>query len=512
MKDTWRIVGQIINKSPKCSFPALFSSCTGDVSDPKDISNEFNKYFSTVGSTLANQIGNTHVSIFDSLPPSTSQSAFFENTDREEVLKIIKSLKDTSSVGVDGIPTSVIKLSSEVICSPIASLFNNFLANGCFPNLLKVGKVIPVYKGGERNIFSNYRPISLLTNFSKIFEKLIYVRLKSFMAKQNIPSSNQYGFQSHKSTSMAVLEMVDIITDAMDSKSCAMGLFIDLAKAFDTVDHVILMKKLSHYGIRGEPLDLLQDYMNGRKQYVSCSGVNSSVRDICYGVPQGSILGPLLFLIYVNDMTHCSHILEFILFADDTNIFLTNRDANRLYDTINVELVALSHWFKANKLSLNISKTNYMLFTNSSKFKQLCALQNVKIDGEIITRVDKCKFLGVIIDDKISWKPHILSVTSTVARNLGVMRRVRSKIDSKTTLLLYDTMIVPHFSYCNLIWANCAKSYLIKLYRLQKRAIRLVFMANKLFHAAPLFRKLLRLNVYDLYHFQLASFVYINNN
>jgi len=168
MKDTWRIISKIINVSPKASLPPFFATCAGDVSDPIIIANKFNNYFSKVGSTLSNQIGETHVSIFDSLPPSCAHSAFFEGTYYQEVLGIIKALKNTMSVGVDDIPISVISFCSDVLCVPIASLFNDLLVNGCFPNLLKVGKVIPVYKSGERNNFTNYRPISLLTNFSNI--------------------------------------------------------------------------------------------------------------------------------------------------------------------------------------------------------------------------------------------------------------------------------------------------------------------------------------------------------
>ena len=429
------------------------------------------------------------------------------------MISIISKLKNTVSVGVDNIPVNIIKYCSHDISSPLVTIFNQCLSTGFFPDFLKMAKIIPVHKSGAKNIFTNYRPISLLTNFSKIFEKLLYTRLKGFLAKSNIPSKYQYGFQEKKSTAMAVLQMIDKITEAVDMKSCGVGLYVDLAKAFDTVDHAILLGKLAHYGVRGKQLEIFNSYLSGRKQIVDFNGVCSDTCSITHGVPQGSILGPLLFLVYIDDIQNCSSFLSFILFADDTNAFAMHNNIHCLFDIVNKELIALSTWFKVNKLSVNVAKTSYMFFTNCyNKYldsSNLC----LRLEGIGLENVHSIKFLGVTIDDKLSWRSNINHVSNIIARNSGVIKRIRQKITRKTALLLYDTLVAPHRSYCAITWASCYKGLLGKLHLLQKRAVRTILLVSSRTHAAPLFVKLKRLTIFDIHLQQLACFVYncLNN-
>ena len=408
---------------------------------------------------------------------------------------------------MDNIPAEIIKCCADIIAIPLVLIFNNCMSTGCFPDLLKIGKIIPIYKSGERGVYSNYRPISLLTNFLKIFEKLFNLRLKNVLAKYNIPGVNQFGFQNKKSTAMAVLEMVDKITNALDNKCSGIGIFVDLAKAFDTVNHSILLSKLEHYGIRGTQNKLLRSYLTDRKQMVFFDNVYSKTCKTTHGVPQGSILGPLLFLIYIDDLKNCSTLLKFILFADDTNIFNMHNNLTTLINTTNQELQNLSSWFKANKLSLNVTKTNFMIFSNvCDNFVKDNII--IELDGKQLERVTTSKFLGVFIDDELSWKPHISHVTNIIARVVGVFHRIRYKISTKTALMLYDTMIMPHLSYCTITWASGARGHLTTLFRLQKRAIRIVQQSRRLEHTAPLFIKLNRLNIYDLHTYQLCCLMH----
>ena len=282
-----------------------------------------------------------------------------------------------------------------------------------------------------------------------------------------------------------------------------------LAKAFDTVDHDILLKKLHNYGIRGVILNLLKSYLENRVQCVIFDNQISGLCKVTHGVPQGSILGPLLFLVYVDDMKNCSSIFNFILFADDTNLFVTGKSVEIVINLANVELTKLSAWFKVNKLSLNVGKTNFMLFKAHGCPVVLPPHLAVKIDGKSIEGVGKAKFLGVIIDENLNWKSHISFITNIVARNVGVIGRVRHKINANTTLLLYDTMVHSHLSYCNIIWASASKSNLSKLHRLQKRALRLISLSPRLTPSAPLFYKRSRLNIFDIHLLQLSTFVYI---
>jgi len=221
------------------------------------------------------------------------------------------------STGYDGISGHVFKNVSMEISIPLSYLINNSLINGTFPSALKEAKIIPIFKAGDKSQCSNYRPISILPFFSKIFEKIIYKRLKSYLNTINIPSKNQFGFQEKCSTYMALANAYEHLTDAADNKLYSIGVFIDLCKAFDTVDHDILLSKLRAYGVRGKPLDLLTSYLSNHLQRVSDNNVLSDPLQISCGVPQGSILGPLLFLVYVDDMQYCSTLLKLFLFADD---------------------------------------------------------------------------------------------------------------------------------------------------------------------------------------------------
>ena len=223
---------------------------------------------------------------------------------------------------------------------------------------------------------------------------------------------------------MALIDFTDKITNALNNKLCAIGVFVDLSKAFDTLNHSILLSKLYHYGIRGIPLCWFTDYLSNRFQFTSFKSCDSSRQHIQHGVPQGSILGPLLFLLYINDLHHSSSLLTFTLFADDTTILYTNPDLNSLINTLNSELDLVSSWFKANKLSLNHTKTNFILFSKSIHLHD-SDLPPVKIDSKPITRKFSVKFLGVVIDHKLSWTEHISTITKIVSRNTGVLSKLR---------------------------------------------------------------------------------------
>ena len=305
------------------------------------------------------------------------------------------------------------KQSISFIAERLTKIINCSLTTGNVPNLLKIAKVCPIFKTGSKSEFSNYRPISILPAFSKFVEKLINNRLWAYVSKLDILVPNQYGFRSQHSTYMALLDFYDKVSQAIDDKKYAIGIFVDLQKAFDTIDHKILLSKLSFYGIRGVAFRWIQNYLSDRKQYVCLNNVSSSYKPITCGVPQGSILGPLLFILYINDIVQCSEVLYFILFADDTNIMYADNSINNLTLTVNRELNKLACWFKANKLSLNLKKTVFMMFGS----KKLSATQNcinVVIDGCTIEQMHSTKFLGVYIDGKLNWKVHITEVSKTI--------------------------------------------------------------------------------------------------
>ena len=303
------------------------------------------------------------------------------------------------------------------IVKPFTYICNMSFVQGVFPDQMKVAKVIPLFKSGQKNVFTNYRPVSLLPQFSKILEKLFDKRLDAFIDKYELLSNSQYGFRSNRSTSLALIELLEEITTSLDNKKNVIGVFIDLKKAFDTVNHKILLQKLEHYGIRGMLLNWFESYLTDRKQYVFYNGVSSDLKTISCGVPQGSVLGPLLFLIYINDLPNISDKLQFFLFADDTNIYYESNDLKNLEKTVNEELKKLSLWLNLNRLALNISKTNFVIFRSSQKVPNhsVTLLMNKKA----LLQKDHVKYLGVLLDQHLSWKYHIKSVALKVSRGLG---------------------------------------------------------------------------------------------
>ena len=254
---------------------------------------------------------------------------------------------------------------SKLISAPLASLINCSFTTGIFPDRLKCAKIIPILNNGDNSLITNYRPISVLNVFSKIYEKVLVDRLNCFVIKNDILYKYQFGFRKNYSTYMALLSFMDTVTDAVDANKIVAGLFIDLSKAFDTINHDILIKKLHNYGVRGIALQLLSNYLSNRMQCVTFNGCTSDFLSITCGVPQGSVLGPLLFLLYINDIHKSSTLLKFILFADDTTILFSAQSLTELTSKLNSELKFVADWFRANKLSLNIVKTNYIIFRHS---------------------------------------------------------------------------------------------------------------------------------------------------
>ena len=273
---------------------------------------------------------------------------------------------------------------------------------------------------------------------------------------------------------MAVMQLIDKINNAVEKKKTSIGIFLDLSKAFDTIDHNILLYKMEYYGFRGTVYNWFKSYLNNRKQYVNVDSNRSDLHNIICGVPQGSILGPLLFILYVNDITNTSDVLEFILFADDTTILYSHDNIPSQINSINRKLLEVSNWFKANKLSVNASKTNFMILgtphmtkcnndINNSTGEPLSNTFNVVLDGTELARVKKTKFLGLIIDENLTWKYHIDSVTNRISCNIGVINKLKSFIPEKILYSLYFSLVLPYINYGILVWGGACKIYIEKI-------------------------------------------------
>ena len=291
--------------------------------------------------------------------------------------KLLSYRSKNRAAGWYDITPQILKMIHHSVNHPLVYMSNLSLQQGIFPKELKIANVLPLFKACDPCVFNNYRPVSLLCILSKVYEKVMYNRLLKFLEDYNIIFENQFGFRKLHSSYMALMVLTDKLIKSLENGEFVIAVFLDFSKAFDTVDHAILLSKLSHYGIRGSALQWFQSYLSNRKQYVTYNGVSSPVNTITCGVPQGSILGPLLFLLYINDLGHVCSSTTSILFADDTNLFKSGNDLNKMQDELNSELSKISLWLKLNKLSLNIGKTHFMVFTNKKRLDEL----NILIDG-----------------------------------------------------------------------------------------------------------------------------------
>ena len=316
-----------------------------------EIANEFNKYFINIGRLLFEQITSGHSSD-EYLNDKTELVFNFTPVTEDYIANVISNLKNKSSYGYDNISNKLIKLAKGVLIQPLTLISNQILRTGIFPKELKISRVKPLFKSDDPLQFNNYRPVSLLPSLSKIFEHVIFDQIMCYLTENSLLSSEQFGFRPGHSTELAALRMVDHIIKQMDNGKLPLCIYIyiDLSKAFDTLKYDILMSKLEYCGITGKENDLLRSYLTGRSQYVEVNGHKSSHLQISAGIPQGSVLGPLLFLIYINDLPNASNIFDMLMYADDTTLFCNMTDTITI-DVINEELSKICDWLGANKLS-----------------------------------------------------------------------------------------------------------------------------------------------------------------
>ena len=513
IKKTWEGIRKIVNIKKSGTSTTQLKIGGKIVDNEEEIATNFNDFFVNVGPSTDESIP---------VAPGMSANRFLKDRietnfiiahiSNDEIIDIINKLENKST-GPSGIPLRLLSLIPDLIIIPLAHIINLSFSTGEFPNLLKIVKVIPIHKGGSTQDMNNYRPISLLSIFDKIIEKIMHKNLYAFLESNDILFKNQYGFRKNNSTVYALAEITEKIKNSIDNGLFGCGIFIDLRKAFDTVNHNILLSKLEHYGIRGHLLNWFQSYLSNRKQYVTINAFSSDFKPITCGVPQGSVLGPLLFLLYINDLPNISKKLNFYLFADDTHIYHECKSIQELEKVTNKELKKLSFWLNINRLSLNIDKTNYMIFHPYNKPVK----QNVTIliNKKAISEKDSLKYLGVVIDSTLSWKQHINAISKKISRSIGIMYKLRPYLPLQIMKNLYYSLVYSHIVYAIEVWGSAFKTDITKILVLQKRALRLMtyndnFLAvpGPLVASNPIFSHLKILKVTDVFKLQISKFVF----
>ena len=506
IRKTWQVLNNVTGRSRDKAVASDTFIINGErINDRSIISNEFCTYFSNIGKTFAEAIPPSQRTAQSYMGNATNQSSMFLTpSSADEISKIIKSFKPKKSTGDDGISMHLLKQLGQSCNGPIATIVNMSLEHGIVPDAMKLARVIPIFKAKSKEMFNNYRPISLLSTISKILEKVVHKRLYSFMTKCNILYDRQYGFRPKRSTTDAIVEFMSDVLPSLDNKGSCLSVFLDLSKAFDTINHSILLNKLEHYGVRGLALGWFRSYLEQRRQYVNYRDVQSTTQSLEYGVPQGSVLGPLLFILYTNDLPNALQYTKSILFADDTTMYLDSVDSPTMYQHVNSDLGVLNDWFRANQLSVNPSKTKYLLFSTRGKY--IVANNDLFIDNEKLERVKTT--VGCIIDQHLSWEYHVEHSRKMLSKGLYAINMSKHILSQDHLKIIYYSLIHPYLLYGIVLWGNTYQKHIHKLEVAQKKAIRSICGAKYNDSSTVLFKKLGILKLRDMYKAQTLMLMY----
>jgi len=507
IKKTWEAIRDIINVSKKSSKKInKIVHNSQHITDNRGIADAINNFYTGIGSSIEAKIPQSKKSFQAYLGDSNPNSICLEECTLEEITKLINSINVSKACGPFSIPSKLLKEFSNIFSPVLKILVNKSIKEGVFPKLLKYALVCPIYKKSDKTECANYRPISILSNLSKIFERAMYNRIDNFLDENNIIYDLQFGFRKNHSTNHALLGIVEKIRNNMDNGLFTCGVFVDLEKAFDTVKHSILISKLRHHGIRGKVNEWLLSYLSNRTQSVSANGATSTISNVTCGVPQGSILGPLLFIIYINDMHRALLNCSVYHFADDTNLVFSNKDPSKIQRVANSELAILYDWLCANRLSLNVGKTEFTIFRPPSV--PLANRITLTLAGTKIFESLKVKYLGIILDSRLTWKIHIDELCKKLGRTVGMLFKIRYQCNKNVLRSLYFSLFESHLSYGLPVW-GCANQALIqKLFILQKKAIRAITFSDFRAHTSPIFKDTNTLKVHDLFKYQVSSIMW----
>ena len=481
-KKIWEAINNITNRNKiKQNSSQLLTASNSPIEAVENI----NSFFVNVGTCLAEKILNKpREPSAKSIECPCPYSMGLLPTDEVEIESLIINLRQNCAMGWDGISSEFLKKYKDVLVSPLTFVCNLALEMGIFPTAFKTAIIHPIYKSGDRNIVTNYRPIAILSSMSKVLEKVMNNRLVKYLETNNLLSPCQYGFRAGKSTSDAVDSLTNHIATELDKKHKVIGIFLDLAKAFDTVSVPTLVKKLEGMGIRGLQLNLYENYLCGRKQSVKLDRYTSCEKMTTYGVPQGSVLGPTLFLIYINDL--CAIALpktKIITYADDTAILVSGSSWSETFYNAQNALNIITKWLHDNLLTLNVDKTKYIAFSikdlNSeilasySLFGHSCPYPyNSTCCCTAIERTKTLKYLGIILDNTLNFKTHINALSNRLRKIIYVFRSLRHVADRDLIKKVYFALCQSLLNYCIVSWGGGPKSTLMPLERTQRAILK----------------------------------------
>lgn len=512
VKKTWQVINEITRFKPNKSAPKDLLLIT---KDPIEAVNAANDYFAHVGENLAKDLPPFNNAKFTE--DHSPNSFVLLETDLSEVITLINSLKNTASSGNDNISSKILKQNIPSLAAPLTHICNLAISTGIFPQVLKQSVITPIHKDGDKATLSNYRPISILPTISKILEKILNNQLIQYLEKNNLLSPNQFGFRRGKSTADAVSQLTEKIARGLDEKDRCLAVFLDLRKAFDTISIPILIEKLENIGVRSLQLQLFKSYLSDRTQTVKVSDKISEPLPVKYGVPQGSILGPTLFLIYINGLCNLNIKNSYISsFADDTAVLFRGSTWDLVFNDAQDGLNVITKWLGLNRLSLNIEKTKYMTFSMVSTTQPknsifsltahslLCSTNAVipslcNCNSQKLEKVIKIKYLGVILDEGLTFREHINVLSSRIRKLIGIFKNIRFAATPKVMKTIYFALCQSLLLYCIGVWGGAAKTHLIKIERAQRAVLKVIHFLPRLTPTLVVYQKSEVLTVRQLF-------------
>ena len=513
VKKTWGGIKSVVTLKSKDKATSNLLMVNGNVITNKScIAEIFDDFFVNVGSSLASRIPKGKRPFKTYLRKSVVNSFFINPVHESEIEKLTNNLNKNKSLGPCSIPVKILQNHIDVLKQPLTYIINLSFQQGISPEALKTARVTPIFKKKDPQLPSNYRAISFLSVFSKLYEKCMYCRLYAFLTKYKLLFKERFGFRNNHSTSHALISLIDMIKKYLDNDYFFCGVFIDIQKAFDTFNHEILLVKLNFYGIRGLDNSWLKSFLENRKQYVNLPGHFSSIEAVTFGVPQGSAWGPLLFLIYVNDLQSVFSKSVVHHFADDTNLLFPAKKLGTIESVVKHELKLLAQWLQSNKLSLNETKTELIIFR--SPWKHLPREPDIRINNYKLKLHSRIKYLGILIDEVLSGNKQIVDICTKLARTNGILSKLRHFVPRKTCVSVYFSLFYSYALYGCLVWSYSTQRNIDRIIKLQKRCIRIIIYSEFTEHTGPIFSEIKLLKVKDIFWLTkpLFTFDFINEN
>lgn len=489
-----------------------------EISEPKRIASKLNEYFISVGRELNSKF--PEYSPYRDLPNSVNTVMSLRSTTEEEVHKTIMSIRGGTGPGWDGITSDIIKNLGVYLTSPLTHAINLSILNGEFPDALKIAVVRPLFKKGAKTAACNYRPISLLSNFAKIYEKIVKAQLVNYLEANNIFSTAQFGFRNKLSTQDALAEAVTEISDSIHDSKKVIGIFIDLTKAFDSIEIKRLLLKLGKLGLDSTALRWFTSYLTNRRQHVKYQCVESTMGTVEYGVPQGSVLGPLLFLLHVNDLFSLDVDCKFVAFADDVAIIVKGESWEQTHTQATGVMDRIAKWFELNSLTVNISKTKYITFSINKTgqpteseitlHQNNCSASNRDCNCQKIEKVESIRYLGLTLDQHLKWQEHIQGLVSRIRRTFHLFVLTRNWLSRRNIQMVYYAFVYSILIYGIPVWGGAYATTFSTLEVAINTALRIATKSQRRTPTANLYKDLDVLSPRMTHVYRLAIYVHKN--